>query len=222
MEQDNEKLAESSSSCLRKKCPWDWENEKLTDEVLSKIVKSLPSYAKDVAYWHPKEPDFFYWFEGLKEYCRVIRDYFVKAAKEAPDSLKPKLSEIAEEAFDLIDNLMKCVDAQLNPILDKETGQVFYSAPCSWNEVTNKWDTLVNKLNLYMSSGKQEEKPIETEQKNKDAKREREGMIQPKPPEILQKILWILKYGRRHWKLVSLAILIVLCIWILSKINLFS
>jgi len=65
-------------------------------------------------------------------------------------------------------------------------------------------------------------KPAETEQENKDAKREREGMIQPKPPEIFQKILWIQKYGRKHWKLVSLAILIVLCIWILSKINLFS
>lgn len=62
----------------------------------------------------------------------------------------------------------------------------------------------------------------ETEQENKDAKREREGMIQPKPPEIFQKILWIQKYGRKHWKLMSLAILIVLCIWILSKINLFS
>lgn len=66
------------------------------------------------------------------------------------------------------------------------------------------------------------EKPAETKQENKDAKREREGMIQPKPPEIFQKILWIQKYGRKHWKLVFLAILIVLCIWILSKINLFS
>ena len=66
------------------------------------------------------------------------------------------------------------------------------------------------------------EKPAETKQENKDAKREREGMIQLKPPEIFQKILWIKKYGRKHWKLVSLAILIVLCIWILSKINLFS
>lgn len=66
------------------------------------------------------------------------------------------------------------------------------------------------------------EKAAETEQENKDAKREREGMILPKPPEIFQKILWIKKYGRKHWKLVSLAILVVLCIWILSKINLFS
>lgn len=66
------------------------------------------------------------------------------------------------------------------------------------------------------------ETPAETKQENNDAKREREGMIQPKPPEIFQKILWIKKYGRKHWKLVSFAILIVLCIWILSKINLFS
>ncbi len=73
-------------------------------------------------------------------------------------------------------------------------------------------------INKASTKAKQKIEP----QENKDAKREREGMIQPKPPEIFQKILWIKKYGRKHWKLVSLAIFIVLCIWILSKINLFS
>lgn len=67
-----------------------------------------------------------------------------------------------------------------------------------------------------------ERKSAEMGQGNKKTKGEREGEIEPKPPEIFQKILWILKYGRKHWKLVSLAILIVLFIWILSKINLFS
>lgn len=46
--------------------------------------------------------------------------------------------------------------------------------------------------------------------------------IEPKTPEILQKILWILKYGRRHWKLLFVAVFFFLCIWILQKINLFS
>jgi len=59
----------------------------------------------------------------------------------------------------------------------------------------------------------------ETGQENKDTKRKWEGKIEPKPPEILQKILWILKYGREHWKLVLLAILVLLicCIWSLLQ-----
>jgi hypothetical protein len=69
---------------------------------------------------------------------------------------------------------------------------------------------------------KWQEKPAEIEQGDKDTKKEREGMIEPKPPEKLQEILWLLKYGRRHWKLVSVAVFIFLCIWILPKINLFS
>ena len=84
---------------------------------------------------------------------------------------------------------------------------------------------LISKFQQIAQSAIEElsaETPAETKQENNNAKREREGMIQPKPPEIFQKILWIQKYGRKHWKLVSLAILIVLCIWILSKINLFS
>jgi len=62
-------------------------------------------------------------------------------------------------------------------------------------------------------------KPAKTRQENKDTKRKREGEIEPKPPEILQKILWIRKYGREYWKLVLLAILVLLiyCIWTLLK-----
>jgi len=88
-------------------------------------------------------------------------------------------------------------------------------------EVINEFERIKYKLEVE-SQQSAPQKPAETEQENKDAKREREGLIQPKPPEIFQKILWIQKYGRKHWKLVTLAILIVLCIWILSKINLFS
>lgn len=63
------------------------------------------------------------------------------------------------------------------------------------------------------------EKPAEAEQENKDTKRKWEGEIEPKPPEILQKILWILKYDREHWRLVLLAILVLLicCIWSLLQ-----
>lgn len=61
----------------------------------------------------------------------------------------------------------------------------------------------------------------ETEQ---DTKREQEGMIEPKPPLILQNALWILKYGRKHWKLILLVLSVILisCFFVLPKIELFS
>jgi len=45
---------------------------------------------------------------------------------------------------------------------------------------------------------------------NKSVKEKQEGILEPKPPEILQKILWVLKYGRRYWWLILLAIFILL------------
>ena len=63
---------------------------------------------------------------------------------------------------------------------------------------------------------------VETQQKNKDSKNQREGMIEPKPPEICQNLLWLKKYGRKHSKFLSFVVFILLCIWILPKINLFS
>lgn len=57
-----------------------------------------------------------------------------------------------------------------------------------------------------------------------DTKSEREGMIEPKPPEILQKTLWILKYGRKYWGLILLAIFLLLiwCIFVWPKFDFFS
>ena len=37
----------------------------------------------------------------------------------------------------------------------------------------------------------------------------KEGVLEPKPPEILQKLLWLWLYGKEHWKLVLLALLIL-------------
>lgn len=55
-------------------------------------------------------------------------------------------------------------------------------------------------------------------------RKEKEGLLEPKPPEFLQKLLWICKYGKRHWKLILLAILILLItsIFVLPKFDLFS
>jgi len=67
-------------------------------------------------------------------------------------------------------------------------------------------------------------KPAGTEQGNKETKREGEGFLEPKPPETLQKALWILKYGRKHWKLILLVVLTILIssLFVLPKIELFS
>jgi hypothetical protein len=64
----------------------------------------------------------------------------------------------------------------------------------------------------------------ETEHENKVVQENQEGVLEPKPPEFLQKLLWICRYGRRHWKLVLLAILILLFlnIFVLPKFDLFS
>jgi len=55
-------------------------------------------------------------------------------------------------------------------------------------------------------------------------KKEHEGLLEPKPPEILQKLLWICKHGRKHWKLILLAIAVLLLtsIFILPRFDLFS
>lgn len=57
----------------------------------------------------------------------------------------------------------------------------------------------------------------------KDIKEKRERVLEPKPPEFLQKLLWILKYGKKYWKLILLAILILLAAgYILPKFGLFG
>lgn len=59
------------------------------------------------------------------------------------------------------------------------------------------------------SGDKAGDKSEETEQE-KDIREKREGILEPKPPESLQKLLWMLKHGRKYWKLIVLFILILL------------
>ncbi len=172
-----EKMPESQSSKLRKKWPWDWEKEELTDAVQVEIVENLYSYAKDVAYWYPTEQGWHYWYNGLETYCQVSRDYFVKVAKGGPDFLKPKLSKITEEAFELINMLMEWANQKYSLCFVTEPDKRFYNIPYSDEELANKWDTVVQKLNLYMNSGNQEEKPAETKQNATLAKPERESWL---------------------------------------------
>lgn len=55
------------------------------------------------------------------------------------------------------------------------------------------------------TGGTREASP-ETEYGSRNLKEKQEGLLEPKLPESLQKLLWMLKYGRKHWKLILLAI----------------
>lgn len=135
---------------------------------------------------------------------------------------KTKMGDKVENAFTELDQLHKEYESWRAKTLTDDNEEKFRTlVDCLKGTRYDLADTLQQIAQIEREE-LSSEKPAETEQENKYAKREREGMIQPKPPEIFQKILWIQKYGRKHWKLVSFAILIVLCIWILSKINLFS
>lgn len=72
------------------------------------------------------------------------------------------------------------------------------------------------------------EEPSETEQENKKTIKEQEGELKPEPPKILQNILWVLKYGKKHWLILLLILGIAALLWIISnifvlpKVNLFT
>lgn len=153
MAKDQEKTDES------RKWPWDWHKSKeLTDMVLKRIVKNLPSYAYDAAYSKPEEVgigDSLY--VGFQVYCLVVKDCFQKAATEESKSLKPQLSEIAEEAYQVIDLLLKWVEVRAN--VDYHTRYVPINHPCSHAELANRWDTVVRNFELCISSAKELSEP---------------------------------------------------------------
>ncbi len=155
-------MAESQSSKLRKKWPWDWKKpEELTDEVIAQIVQNLYSYTIDVAYWYPTESGCWHWLDGLKVYCETSKGYFEKVAQEASEPLKPKLSAIAEEAFDLIDMFMELANYTINRHLTPPEVALKYNVPYSEEELHNKWNTIVRKLNLYMRSQAQKREQVD-------------------------------------------------------------
>ena len=85
-------------------------------------------------------------------------------------------------------------------------------------------DVLIRLRELFETRDKKKTKAkaiSKIDQENKDTKGEEEGTIKPIPPEILQKILWLWKYGLKHWKLVLLAGLLFLAS-VLLKCTLFK
>jgi len=157
----NEKVNERPEQTDRnRKWPWDWRKgkEALTETASAKIVKNLAFYANDAVYRKPEEVGMSNSLdEGFLHYCCCAKEYFIKSIEKAPKYLKPKVSEITEEAFRLIDRFISIVDRH-----NEDT--------YSWLEFISQWDTLVRKLNMCVVSGEQQEQPAKTGQNAAPAK----------------------------------------------------
>jgi len=134
--------------------PCDWRTpKKITGAVLVEIVWNLPRYARDAAYYSGEIfPTGGPLYSGFKVYCRCVKNYLHQVVYEAPNSTRAELSGIAEEGFGLIDTLLEWVKGRLQPLRDDE-GYVYWNVPCSFDELERRWDTLVRKFDLCMSSG---------------------------------------------------------------------
>lgn len=58
----------------------------------------------------------------------------------------------------------------------------------------------------------------ETEEDTAVRKKEnQEGVLEPKPPEVLQKLLWLKQHGKKHWKLTLPCGIALLILWIVQS-----
>jgi len=88
-------------------------------------------------------------------------------------------------------------------ILNVSTLRAYLSAECNVQNPDNySWKDILAALEHKLKT-----KTISETQP--DTKREQEGVIEPKPPEILQNILWVKKYGRKYWKLIAVSVIIL-------------
>lgn len=55
---------------------------------------------------------------------------------------------------------------------------------------------------------------------DKIATGKKDSSLEARPPEILQNILWVLRYGKSWWWLLLLAVLVLLLLYVLPKLNL--
>ena len=145
-----------------RKWPWNWRNEAVTETASAKIVKNLPLYARDVydaeyRIYTSGLPKSYNLREGFDQYCRVVKDHLRQQCEKAPISLRQQAYQICDEAFELIEFLKKTTLPQVYPpVITSEP-----PPPDSFN-VADRWDILMRKLDMCVSSGEQQEKPAET------------------------------------------------------------
>ena len=133
---------------------WDYETEEPTPAILNEIVRNLASYAYDVTCHESRESDMApgdganSLYVDFQVYCHVVKDHFETVVKEAPDSVKAKLLQIAEEAFDIVDKLLEYTDKRLYAPID---------SPYSLADLSRQWNTIVRTFDLYRGSEDREE-----------------------------------------------------------------
>ena len=71
----------------------------------------------------------------------------------------------------------------------------------TWEQIFTFCKDYINNLKPDESTG--------IGRKKKEMKNEQEGYLEPKPPEFLQKMLWVLKHGTKHWKIILLALFVL-------------
>jgi hypothetical protein len=130
--------------------PWNPETEKLTQLVLRKIAENLPSYASDAIDSCLRAGDERDLLNYFFIYCYVVKDeYFEATVRSLRGSVRSEARKFAEEAFDLIDLLIQWVNTQSK-------------ASTAWPpNIYARWDTVVRKFDICVSSGEQQELPVE-------------------------------------------------------------
>ncbi len=146
-----------------RKWPWDYQKENLTETTLTEIMENLPSYACDAVNWKPEEvgmPEDLYGVFQI--YCKVVKDHFQQAVERSPASVKQELSAIANDAFGLVDLLLEWVEKQIRRREgDFNMRYLPIDYPCSYTQISTRWDSVVLKFKMCVSFGEQ---PAETEE----------------------------------------------------------
>lgn len=120
--------------------PWYVGDPKPTLQIIEKMVARFPSYALN-------RPEISCYYATFYKCRDIVKDYFTERVKQAKTS---KMQQIAEEAWKLVNQFVGLFEMGENQDLSR------------WNVLNDKWGTVIRKFKMYMSSGKQQEKPAET------------------------------------------------------------
>jgi hypothetical protein len=186
---------------------------------LFEYVKRLENYPnlKDLLSKWPKNPGIkFCWFAGQNaldvavKFVRMISTGVITARNEIAchgvtsyDSLR--VSPEPDPAFE------EWRDRTIRELLAREIPK-----PDVWPstaDINCEYESLLHKLyDEYNQAIERESQISKAKLENMNTREKQEGTLEPKPPEFLQNLLWILRYGRKYWKPLVIAGFILLVI----------
>ena len=122
------------------------------------LMRGLSGLAMSIEPYDPKKDQQESYCWGNFDFdCGCVKEYLEQTYGEVQDSLKPTLYEICQEAFKVIDEFLKWA-------LNDEQGMAIFV------QLEHRWDTVVRKFDMCMSSGGQQEKPVERGRKAEGSK----------------------------------------------------